>query len=113
MNSWQGSGDMKCGSSSLAVLFRYDNGMSRARSNSSVGAALHYSLERLQPIDLTLDRPIAPVFCRRVPHRRKVVAYGSRKALYRLWATSVRFVQPLIELVELAIPQDPSKAQIK
>ena len=92
-----------------AVLLRYENGMSRARSNSSVGAALHYSLERLQPIDLTLDR-LAPAFRRRVPHRRKVVAYRPRKALYRLQATSVRFVQPLIELVELTTSQDPSKS---
>src|SRR5271166_4987751 len=74
------------------------------------GAAIHCPLERLQPIDLTLDRPVAPAFRQRVPHRRKVVAYGSRKALYRLQATPGRLVQPLIELVEIATPHDPSKA---
>src|SRR5208283_5501114 len=74
------------------------------------GAAIHCPLERLQPIDLTLDRPVAPAFRQRVPHRRKAVAYGSRKALYRLQATPGRLVQPLIELVEIATPHDPSKA---
>jgi hypothetical protein len=45
-----------------------------------------------------------------MPHCLEVVVHGSSETLYRPKAASVWLVQPFVELVDRAAPQDPQEA---
>jgi hypothetical protein len=44
-------------------------------------AAIHLSLQRFEPVDLSLHRSIAPRFCNRRFHRAKVLFQSTHKAI--------------------------------